>query len=64
MPTFDHSYLNSVCFHILHAAGVPEEEARIVAEHLVKSNLVGHDSHGVILLPVYIARIKRGHKWK
>ncbi|MCW3991843.1 MAG: Ldh family oxidoreductase [Candidatus Bathyarchaeota archaeon] len=61
MPTFDHGHLNGVCFHILHAAGVPEEEARIVAEHLVKSNLVGHDSHGVILLPVYIERIKRGH---
>jgi len=30
-------------------------------EHLVGANLAGHDSHGLILLPRTIARIKRGH---
>ncbi|GIX46482.1 MAG: hypothetical protein KatS3mg131_0693 [Candidatus Tectimicrobiota bacterium] len=25
------------------------------------ANLAGHDSHGIILLPTYIERIKRGH---
>jgi uncharacterized oxidoreductase len=30
-------------------------------EHLVGANLAGHDSHGIILLPTYITRIKRGH---
>ena len=61
MPRFSHSYLNRACFHILQAAGVPEEEARIVAGHLVEANLAGHDSHGVIMLPVYLERIRRGH---
>src|SRR5215813_9405816 len=42
------------------AAGTSPEEAQIVMEHLVGANLAGHDSHGIILLPTYIARIKRG----
>lgn len=46
---------------IFRAAGASEEEAHIVMEHLVGANLAGHDSHGVILLPTYINRIKRGH---
>jgi uncharacterized oxidoreductase len=43
------------------AAGTSAAEAQIVMEHLVGANLAGHDSHGIILLPTYIARIKRGH---
>src|SRR5438093_4233864 len=43
------------------AAGTPPEHARIVAAHQVGANLVGHDSHGVVLLPTYITRIDRGH---
>jgi len=46
---------------IFQAAGASEEEAQIVMEHLVGANLAGHDSHGVILIPSYINRIKRGH---
>jgi len=61
MITMSHEYLNRVAFQIYRAAGVPEEEAHTVASHQVKANLVGHDSHGVILLPSYIERIKAGH---
>jgi LDH2 family malate/lactate/ureidoglycolate dehydrogenase len=43
------------------AVGVPEDEARIVADHQVDANLVGHDSHGVLLTADYVARIERGH---
>ena len=28
---------------------------------MVKANLVGHDSHGVIQVPAYAERIKMGH---
>jgi LDH2 family malate/lactate/ureidoglycolate dehydrogenase len=31
-----------------------------VSSYQVKANLVGHDSHGIILLPTYIERIKKG----
>ena len=61
MPVFTHDYLFRVAFHIYRAEGVPEEEARIVATHQVKANLVGHDSHGVRYIPEYVERIHRGH---
>ena len=35
--------------------------AQIVANHLVKANLVGHDSHGIIQTPTYVDRIDAGH---
>lgn len=31
-----------------------------MARHLVGANLAGHDSHGIIQVPVYIERIRRG----
>ncbi len=61
MPTFSHEYLERVAFHLYRAAGVPEDEARTVASYQVQANLVGHDSHGIILLPSYLDRIQRGH---
>ena len=36
------------------AAGSSQEEARLVADHLVQANLTGHDSHGVGMVPKYI----------
>ena len=35
-------------------AGVPLEHAEIVSDHLVASNLAGHDSHGVIRTTKYM----------
>lgn len=40
---------------IFRGAGSDEEEARKVAENLVTANLRGHDSHGVGLVPRYVA---------
>ena len=45
---------------ILSAAGARESDAGIVARHLVGANLVGHDSHGVGMLPAYVAHAKKG----
>lgn len=45
---------------LLIAAGSSEEEAGIVAEHLVGANLTGHDSHGVGLITIYLADIGAG----
>ena len=61
MPVFPSDYLERVAFHIYRAEGVSEEEARIVAAHQIKANLVGHDSHGVIHIHDYVERIHRGH---
>jgi len=35
-------------------AGCGDEEAAVIADHLVEANLVGHDSHGVIRAPIYL----------
>ena len=36
---------------LLTAAGLADDEAAVVADALVESNLCGHDSHGVIQIP-------------
>src|SRR5262245_9090760 len=61
MPTLSPDALYQTGHALFVAAGAAAEEAHIVMEHLVGANLAGHDSHGIILLPTYIARIKRGH---
>ncbi len=35
-------------------SGCGTDEAVCIAEHLVEANLAGHDSHGVIRVPIYI----------
>jgi uncharacterized oxidoreductase len=45
---------------LLAAAGAEPDIASEVAAHLVGSNLSGHDSHGVIRVPQYVARIETG----
>ena len=42
------------------AAGVPEEHAILIANVLVWSNLRGVDSHGVLRIPGYLARLEGG----
>lgn len=45
---------------ILEAAGVESARARLVADSLVEGNLRGVDSHGIAVLPHYIAQIEAG----
>lgn len=45
---------------MLEAAGSPEETAGLVASMLVKANLLGHDSHGIRRLLLYIQQIRDG----
>ncbi|HEY8477443.1 MAG TPA: Ldh family oxidoreductase [Chloroflexota bacterium] len=43
------------------AAGVPAEDARVVAENLIEANLRGVDTHGITrLLGIYIKRLRAG----
>ena len=46
------------CARIFERVGSSREEARAVAASLVDSNLTGHDSHGVIRVPRYVAWVK------
>jgi hydroxycarboxylate dehydrogenase B len=45
---------------LLHAGGVSMDEARLVGESLVASNLRGHDSHGVMRVPYYLDGVTKG----
>ncbi len=46
--------LQNVVEAILTGGGSTAEEAEIVASHLVRANLTGHDSHGVGMVPAYV----------
>ncbi|MBV8889213.1 MAG: Ldh family oxidoreductase [Alphaproteobacteria bacterium] len=61
MPKIPAERLSEIGRALFEAAGTPPAEAELVMRHIVGANLVGHDSHGVIQIPTYIDRIKRGH---
>ncbi|HEX4369690.1 MAG TPA: Ldh family oxidoreductase [Rhodopila sp.] len=61
MPTVTAEKLIEIEKALLIAAGASAEEAVIIARYNVGANLVGHDSHGIHLIPSYIDRIKAGH---
>jgi len=52
--------LHDIVRTIFSAAGSTDREARLVADHLVEANLRGHDSHGVGMIPTYIANARDG----
>jgi len=60
MPIFPADKLKKIGSSIFEAAGAPADEAQVVAESLVNSNLAGHDSHGIIRIPQYISLVKKG----
>jgi len=56
----DHQDLRAMAARIFEAGRSRGEEAGIVADHLVEANLRGHDSHGVGMIPRYIANLNAG----
>jgi uncharacterized oxidoreductase len=60
MPQVSAQELRALGGKIFEGLRVPPEEAAWVAELLVRANLVGHDSHGVIRIPQYAGAIKSG----
>jgi LDH2 family malate/lactate/ureidoglycolate dehydrogenase len=52
--------LEAFAVAVVHGLGAPADVAAEVGRHLVRSNLSGHDSHGVIRLPQYAAEADRG----
>jgi hydroxycarboxylate dehydrogenase B len=49
-PDALHQFVAAVC----RGLGSSDREAQLVADQLVGANLVGHDSHGVGMLPAYV----------
>lgn len=58
--TIDPARLHDLAAAIIAAGGSAPGEAAIVANNLVAANLSGHDSHGVGMLPTYVADLKAG----
>lgn len=60
MIVVEHESLRAAAREIIAAGGSTGEEPTLVADHLVESNLTGHDSHGVGMLPRYVDNLSRG----
>ncbi len=54
------SRLTDIVQELFATAGAPQEASLCVAEALVESNLMGHDSHGVLRVGAYLDAIQRG----
>ncbi|HEY45350.1 MAG TPA: Ldh family oxidoreductase, partial [Anaerolineae bacterium] len=52
--------LHTACLTLLRAVGVPEDQASVVADVLVRADLRGTASHGVLRLPAYVHKIQAG----
>ena len=57
MPIVQPQALTEFGDAIFQAAGLPDSQARIAIDHLVESNLMGHDSHGVMHVPRYTRQL-------
>ena len=55
-----HQPLTRAIEAIVLAGGSDAREAKLVAENLVLANLLGHDSHGIGMIPRYIAALLEG----
>ena len=60
-PRFDFNQLVAFSANAYESVGVPPEEAAVVAELLVRSDLRGIGSHGLMRLPIYIKRLEKGY---
>ena len=56
----DHRRLTEFAAAVYVAAGLPADDARLVADTLVQADLWGHQSHGVLRLGWYLDRIRNG----
>jgi LDH2 family malate/lactate/ureidoglycolate dehydrogenase len=57
---FQHDHLFDFGCRVLERLDVPAQDAREVAGCLIKAELRGVDSHGMVRLPVYARRVKVG----
>jgi uncharacterized oxidoreductase len=52
--------LRGLVHAMIRAGGSAEDEAAMVTDHLLESNLQGHDSHGIMLLVRYVENLRAG----
>jgi LDH2 family malate/lactate/ureidoglycolate dehydrogenase len=60
LNTIDHNRLRDFATAVYAGEGVPESDARLLADTLVQADLWGHQSHGVLRLGWYFERLRNG----
>ena len=60
MHTYQPAHLHALTRCLFEASGATPDIACIVAKILVNANLAGHDSHGVLRIPLYLTHISEG----
>ena len=60
MPRVSAHLLREIGYELFQASGCTEEDAKAVVDHLIESNLFGHDSHGVIRFGQYVRSMRDG----
>jgi LDH2 family malate/lactate/ureidoglycolate dehydrogenase len=60
MDRYTHQLLKSLATEIAAAAGVPREDAALLADSLVAADLAGTSTHGLSRLAIYVRRIRKG----
>src|SRR3954469_11439526 len=60
VPRLSPESLRVFSTQVLVASGVPDDDAALVADSLAQADLWGHQSHGVLRLPWYVARLRSG----
>ncbi len=60
MPKFQADSLRQIGYDLFEAAGCTPQDTRAVVDHLVESNLFGHDSHGAIRFYEYARALREG----
>ncbi|NQW82439.1 MAG: Ldh family oxidoreductase [Alcaligenaceae bacterium] len=56
----DPTRLQQLATEVYQSIGVPEQDAQLAADTLVQADLWGHQSHGLLRLAWYVARLKSG----
>ena len=56
----DWQALTAYCNKLMQTQNVPEDEAELIADHLVEAELYGVLSHGVSRTSIYLKRLKEG----
>ena len=59
-PAYDAQALKSLATNLLTEAGLDAGMAIVVAKTLVEGDLLGHDTHGLALLPGYLKELQSG----
>jgi LDH2 family malate/lactate/ureidoglycolate dehydrogenase len=55
---FQPEILSRAVFNLCRASGSPQDEAELVSTRLLKADLTGHPSHGIIRIPMYMRMLR------